>query len=450
MAKSGLLTVLCLGGAAAFTPLRPSLLRRSVVSMSSAPSKKDARKSIMGKEDFIRSPNVFKQEKAVVDAMMLAEFKSSLLAEMRDSGYEVVKGEGKQAITFKLAKEFGFCWGVERSIELALSAAERFKGKKLHITNELIHNPGVNDMMAANGIEFIEKTAEGKRFDKVERGDVVILPAFGATLEEMQLMDERGVTTIDTTCPWVSKVWNVVDKHVKADKTSVIHGKWAHEESVATASFCENYLIVKDIDEAEYVCTYILNPTPEGKEALLKKFANAMSKGFDPDKHLKKIGLANQTTMYKKETTAIGKLFEKTMMTAFDPAEISERYGAFDTICDATQERQDAVMDMVQEPNAKDTLDFILVVGGWDSSNTAHLVEIPHAVGIPAYHIDKADCISADNSIKYRDVDGTIKVQKDFLPLDRAVTIGVTSGASTPDAYVQASLEQLVLLKSLA
>ena len=369
---------------------------------------------------------------------------------MRDSGYEVVKGEGKQAITFKLAKEFGFCWGVERSIELALSAAERFKGKKLHITNELIHNPGVNDMMAANGIEFIEKTAEGKRFDKVERGDVVILPAFGATLEEMQLMDERGVTTIDTTCPWVSKVWNVVDKHVKADKTSVIHGKWAHEESVATASFCENYLIVKDIDEAEYVCTYILNPTPEGKEALLKKFANAMSKGFDPDKHLKKIGLANQTTMYKKETTAIGKLFEKTMMTAFDPAEISERYGAFDTICDATQERQDAVMDMVQEPNAKDTLDFILVVGGWDSSNTAHLVEIPHAVGIPAYHIDKADCISADNSIKYRDVDGTIKVQKDFLPLDRAVTIGVTSGASTPDAYVQASLEQLVLLKSLA
>jgi len=382
--------------------------------------------------------------------MPISAMQSTLLAEMRTSGYEVVKGEGNRAITFKLAKEFGFCWGVERSIELALSAAERFKGKKLHITNELIHNPGVNDMMSSNGIEFIEKDDSGKRFEKVESGDVVILPAFGATLEEMQLMDQRGVTTIDTTCPWVSKVWNVVDKHVKADMTSVIHGKWAHEESVATASFCENYIVVKDIDEAEYVCNYILNPSPEGKAELLKKFANAISKGFDPDLHLKKIGLANQTTMYKKETTAIGKMFEKAMMTAFDPAEISERYAAFDTICDATQERQDAVMEMIQEPNAKENLDFILVVGGWDSSNTAHLVEIPHAVGITAYHIDNADCISPDNTIKYRDVDGTIKEQADFLPLDRPVTIGVTSGASTPDAYVQASLEQLVLLKSTA
>ena len=381
---------------------------------------------------------------------LFSVLKSTLLAEMRTSGYEIVKGEGDRAITFKLAKEFGFCWGVERSIELALSAAERFKGKKLHITNELIHNPGVNDMMSKNGIEFIEKDDTGKRFEKVESGDVVILPAFGATLEEMQLMDQRGVTTIDTTCPWVSKVWNVVDKHVKADMTSVIHGKWAHEESVATASFCENYIVVKDIDEAEYVCNYILNPSPEGKAELLKKFANAISKGFDPDLHLKKIGLANQTTMYKKETTAIGKLFEKAMMTAYDPAEISERYAAFDTICDATQERQDAVMEMIQEPNAKENLDFILVVGGWDSSNTAHLVEIPHAVGIPAYHIDKADCISPNNTIKYRDVDGTIKEQSNFLPLDRPVTIGVTSGASTPDAYVQASLEQLVLLKSTA
>jgi len=404
----------------------------------------------MVKQDFIRSPTHFKAEKATVDAMMLAEFKSSLTEEMRDTGYEVVKGEGQSQVTFKLAKEFGFCWGVERSIELALSAAERFKGKKIHITNELIHNPGVNDMMGANGIEFIEKTAEGKRFDLVKEGDVVILPAFGATLEEMQLMDERGVTTVDTTCPWVSKVWNVIDKHVRADMTSVIHGKYGHEESVATASFCENFIIVKDIDEAEYVCNYILNPSPEGKAALLAKFVNAISEGFDPDLHLKKIGLANQTTMYKKETTAIGKLFEKTMMTAFGPEDAASRYAAFDTICDATQERQDAIMDMCNEPGAKEALDFILVVGGWDSSNTAHLVEIPHGKGIPAYHIDKADCIGADNTITYRDVDGSIKVEKDFLALDRPMTIGVTSGASTPDAYVQASLEQIIMLKSLA
>jgi 4-hydroxy-3-methylbut-2-enyl diphosphate reductase len=418
--------------------------------MSAAPvTKKDARKLIMTKDEFIRSPQEFKAEKLAVDAMMLAEFKSTLTEEMRKTGFEMVKGEGNSRITFKLAKEFGFCWGVERSIELALSASQRFKGKKLHITNELIHNPGVNEMMIANGIAFIEKSAEGKRFDVVQPGDVVILPAFGATLEEMQLLDGRGVTTVDTTCPWVSKVWNVVDKHVKAGMTSVIHGKYAHEESIATASFCDDYIILKDIDEAEYVCQYILNPSTEGKEAFLSKFSNAISKGFDPDKHLKKIGLANQTTMYKKETTAIGKLFEKTMMMAFDPAEVKDRYAAFDTICDATQERQDAIMDMISEPGAKESLDMILVVGGWDSSNTAHLVEIPHHAGIPAYHINKAECIRADNTITYRDVDGEIKVKKDFLALDRPVVIGVTSGASTPDAYVQASLEQLILLKSI-
>eukprot|EP00617_Octactis_speculum_P021178 CAMPEP_0185766642 /NCGR_PEP_ID=MMETSP1174-20130828/38551_1 /TAXON_ID=35687 /ORGANISM="Dictyocha speculum, Strain CCMP1381" /LENGTH=418 /DNA_ID=CAMNT_0028450421 /DNA_START=166 /DNA_END=1422 /DNA_ORIENTATION=+ len=411
-------------------------------------TKRDARRKIMSKDSFVRSKAKFKEENAAVQELMLAEFKSLLLKDMRDTGYEMVRGEGNSQVTFRLAKEFGFCWGVERSIELALSASQKFSDKKLHMTNELIHNPGVNEMMNTNGIEFIEKTAEGKRFDTVNEGDVVILPAFGATLEEMQLLDERGVTTVDTTCPWVSKVWNVVDKHKKADMTSVIHGKYGHEESIATASFCEDYIIIKDMDEAEYVARYILNPTAEGKVELLEKFKNAISKGFDPDKHLKKIGLANQTTMYKKETMAIGKLFEKAMMTKFGPEEIDQRYAAFDTICDATQERQDAITEMVGASNAGE-LDMIIVVGGWDSSNTAHLVEIPHQHDIVAYHINKADCISADNSITYRDLDGSIKTQKDFLPLDRPAVIGVTSGASTPDAYVQGSLEQIFLIKGL-
>merc|ERR1711869_92707 len=210
-------------------------------------------------------------------------------------------------------------------------------------------------------------------------GDVVILPAFGATLAEMQHFDDMGVTTVDTTCPWVTKVWNVVDKQVAKGMTTVIHGKYAHEEAIATASYCDNYIMVKNIDEAEYVCRYILNPTPEGKEALLAKFAKAMSKGFDPDVHLAKIGLANQTTMYKKETQAIGKLFEKTMMAAFGSENVKQHFAAFDTICDATQVRQDAVNELSDqalagaagEADAK-PLVFILVVGGWDSSNTAH------------------------------------------------------------------------------
>lgn len=402
----------------------------------------------MAKDQFIRRVQTFKEQKPAVDEIMLDEFKSSLTEEMRREGYELVRGEGVSQITFRLAKEFGFCWGVERSIELALSASQKFDGKRIHITNELIHNPGVNELMSDNKIEFIEKTAQGKRFDEVSEGDVVILPAFGATLEEMQLLDDRGVTTVDTTCPWVSKVWNVVDKHTKADMTSIIHGKYAHEESIATASFCENYIIVKNMDEAQIVCNYIVNPTPEGRDLILKKFANAISKGFDPDKHLKKVGLANQTTMYKKETMAIGKLFEKAMMMRFGPDDIKDRYAAFDTICDATQERQDAIAEMVDASNAGE-MDFILVVGGWDSSNTAHLVEIPEQRGIAAYHIDRAERIAADNSITYRDVDGEIRVKHDFLPLDRPAVVGVTSGASTPDAYVQEALEQLFLLKGL-
>ena len=204
--------------------------------------------------------------------------------------------------------------------------------------------------------------------------------------------------------------------------------------------------MVKNIDEAEYVCRYMLNPTPEGKEALLAKFAKAMSPGFDPDVHLAKLGLANQTTMYKKETQAIGKLFELTMIQKY-PEDASDRFVAFDTICDATQVRQDAIQEMIQDANV-DELDFILVVGGFDSSNTAHLVEIPHDAGKTVYHINEAECISEENSVKHRLLNGDVVVERDWLPTDRPLKIGVTSGASTPDAYVQDALERLVLLKA--
>merc|ERR1711970_1150741 len=212
--------------------------------------------------------------------------------------------------------------------------------------------------------------------------------------------------TVDTTCPWVTKVWNVVDKQVAKGMTTVIHGKYAHEEAIATASYCDNYIMVKNIDEAEYVCRYILNPTPEGKEALLAKFAKAMSRGFDPDVHLAKVGLANQTTMYKKETQAIGKLFELTMIQKY-PEDASDRFVAFDTICDATQVRQDAIQEMIQDPK-----------------------------------VDEGDCILEDNSVKHRLLNGDVVIENDWLPTDRPLKIGVTSGASTPDAYVQDALER--------
>ena len=170
---------------------------------------------------------------------------------------------------------------------------------------------------------------------------MVILPAFGASLEEMELLDSKGVTTVDTTCPWVSKVWTTVDKHERAEMTSLIHGKYAHEEAIATASMAETYLIIKNMAEAQEVASYILGE--EGcltDDEFMAKYKHAASPHFDPKKHLKKMGLANQTTMYKKETQAIGKLMEKAMMIKYGPENVKEHFAAFDTICDATQERQ--------------------------------------------------------------------------------------------------------------
>ena len=283
------------------------------------PTKKNTRRKIMNAKTYKRGGTPF--DLAIhqdVSTKMSELFAGELVEQMKESPFrELVVGEGDATITFVLAKQFGFCWGVERSIELAWAARDAYPENTMHITNELIHNPGVNDMLHDMDVQFIEKDTStgGKRFEDVGDGDVVILPAFGASLEEMQLLDEKGVTVVDTTCPWVSKVWTVVDKHQKADMTSVIHGKYAHEEAIATASMCEEYIIVKNIDEAALLAAYILDePGALTREEILEKFKHGISPGFDPAKHLKKIGIANQTTMYKKETQAIGKLFEKVMM----------------------------------------------------------------------------------------------------------------------------------------
>jgi 4-hydroxy-3-methylbut-2-enyl diphosphate reductase len=409
----------------------------------------------MGEERYKRGGAPFDKEihKDVVGKMS-DKFKSEVIEQMKESPFrELVRGEGAKQVTFQLAQEYGFCWGVERSIELAWAARDAYPENTMHITNELIHNPGVNDMLHDMDVQFIEKDTStgGKRFEDVGDGDVVILPAFGASLEEMQLLDEKGVTVVDTTCPWVSKVWTVVDKHQKADMTSVIHGKYAHEEAIATASMCEEYIIVKNIDEAGLLAAYILDePGALTREEILEKFKHGISPGFDPAKHLKKIGIANQTTMYKKETQAIGKLFEKVMMKKHGADKINEHFAAFDTICDATQVRQDAVAELTEQAKDTNDIDFILVVGGWDSSNTAHLLEIPHEEGMKGFHVNEASCIKPDNSVAHRTVDGEILVEENFLPLDRPVKIAVTSGASTPDSVVQECMEAITLVKNLA
>jgi len=421
-------------------------------------TKKNSRQRIMKKKSYKRGGNPF--DRAIhrdVSQKMSEQFAGEIVNQMKEDTFrEVTVGEGDRSITFVLAKEFGFCWGVERSIELAWAAREAYPDKTMHITNELIHNPGVNDLLRNKDIKFMEKDATavgGKRFDTVGEGDVVILPAFGASLEEMELLDSKGVTTVDTTCPWVSKVWTTVDKHQLSEMTSVIHGKYQHEEAIATASMCETYLIIKDLKQATEVASYVMQePGCLTDEEFLEKYKHAASPHFHPRKHLKKIGVANQTTMYKKEMQAVGKLLEKAMMAAHGPEKIKEHFAAFDTICDATQVRQDAVSELTDASQSEDgsPLDFILVVGGWDSSNTCHLLEIPHERGQIGYHVNTAQCIRPDNSVEHRDVDGNVFVTENFLPLDRPARIGVTSGASTPDSVVQECLEAIGMLKKLA
>mmetsp|Transcript_9396 Transcript_9396/g.14523 ORF Transcript_9396/g.14523 Transcript_9396/m.14523 type:complete len:487 (+) Transcript_9396:117-1577(+) len=412
------------------------------------------RDAIAKKDNYLRGAGVFKDVKNDVTEDMAQQFDSELMNEMKKNPNYMLEKDG---IEFYLAKDHGFCWGVERSINLAYSAVETFPDNKLHITNELIHNPLVNKKLHDKNVNFIAKDENNnKDFSQIEDGDVVMLPAFGATLDEMKLLDEKGVKVVDTTCPWVSKVWNTVHKHQVKGLTSVIHGKYAHEETMATKSMCETYLCVKNLEEAEYLADFILNAKPgDGRaEKFMEKFAKACSPDFDPHRDLLKIGLANQTTMYKKETRAIGQLLQKTIMKKFGPDLINEHYFEFDTICDATQVRQDAIDELCDMHLSDDgpTLDFILVVGGFDSSNTAHLLEIPQMRGVRSYHINQADCISAENTIRHRNVKGDI-VEGETLLLPKEpgskLRIGVTSGASTPDKEVQDALGRIMMLNNL-
>eukprot|EP00980_Cylindrotheca_fusiformis_P003523 scaffold783_cov118-Cylindrotheca_fusiformis.AAC.9 len=409
-----------------------------------ATTKKDDRLRFMKSKRFHRQG--FKEVRADVENAIKDQFQSTLVDDLKTNNF-VVEKDGVKVF---LAKDFGFCWGVERSIALAYEAVQHYPGKKLHITNELIHNPEVNDRLTDLKVNLIEKVGDGKKkFEVVEDGDVVILPAFGASYEEMEFLDKKVGTWQHVGNGSVvphSSVWNTVDRHQKKGLTSIIHGKYGHEETIATTSFCEDFICVKDMKEAEMVADYIANGGD--KDQFLKHFEKAVSKGFDPDKMLDKVGLANQTTMYKKETKAIGQLFQKTMMKKFGPSKIDEHYFEFDTICDATQERQDAVTELTA--NAEEYgLDFILVVGGWDSSNTAHLLEIPHNSGVRSFHINRAECISADNTITHRTVDGDIVTEPFLLDMDKEVVMGVTSGASTPDAAVQDALSQIFLLRKM-
>ena len=359
-------------------------------------------------------------------------YQSGLIGSIRDNDYRLTHGR----LNVRLAEAFGFCWGVERAVAMAYETRKHYPDERIWITNEIIHNPSVNDHLREMDVEFIAVDQGVKDFSGVTSGDVVILPAFGATVQEMQLLNERGCHIVDTTCPWVSKVWTTVEKHKKQTVTSIIHGKVKHEETLATSSFAGTYLVVLDLKEAQMVANYILGNGD--RETFMAKFANACSQGFDPDRDLERLGVANQTTMLKSETEEIGRLFERTMLSKYGPTALNEHFLAFNTICDATQERQDAMFSLVDEP-----LDLMVVIGGYNSSNTTHLQEIAVSRGIRSFHIDTPERIGPDNSIEHKPLGQDLIREADFLPAG-PVNVGITSGASTPDRVVEHVIQRLI------
>src|SRR5216683_3077545 len=342
-------------------------------------------------------------------------------------------------LTVHLAREFGFCYGVDRAVDYAYQTRERFPDRSVFLTGEIIHNPHVNEKLRGMGIRFL--TDAGEQMDALGASDVVILPAFGVTVAMLQQLDRRGCTLIDTTCGSVLNVWKNVRRYAEGGYTSVIHGKVWHEETQATASQAVEhggrYLVVFDEREAEEVCDYIR--TGRDREAFLARFAGADSPLFEPDRDLRRIGLANQTTMLMSESLEIERMLKAAVLDRYGDPGLADRFQAFDTICSATQDRQDAVVALLRDRS----IDLMIVIGGYNSSNTCNLARIC-AASRPTFHIAEPGCLVSSAEIRHRPAGAKSEATTTgWLPAEGPVTIGLTSGASTPDNLVGAAVARL-------
>ena len=373
--------------------------------------------------------------KHAVAGMLAESYHSDLVDRIKAEDFTYRSGR----LTVRLAREFGFCYGVDRAVDYAYQTRRRFPDRAVFLTGEIIHNPHVNDQLRAMGIGFLSDP--GESIERLGKDDVVILPAFGVTVAMLQQLERRGCTLIDTTCGSVLNVWKNVRRYAEGGYTSVIHGKVWHEETQATAShavtYGGRYLVVLDDRETRVVCDYIRGGGD--RKAFLSQFGRAVSAGFDPDRDLARIGLANQTTMLMSESLSIGEMLKQAVQDRYGAAELPAHFQAFDTICSATQDRQDAVVAMLADAPP----DLMIVIGGYNSSNTCNLARMC-AERCPTFHIADPDCLVSAETIRHRPIGAKGEtVTAGWLPATGDVTVGLTSGASTPDNLVGKAVERL-------
>ena len=376
--------------------------------------------------------------KAEIEGRLTADYHSAVVETMRANQYRLTVGP----LTFRLAREFGFCYGVDRAVDYAYETRLKFPDHRLYLVGEIIHNPHVNRKLREMGVRFLER-GEGNEFDfsPIQPGDAVILPAFGVTIGDFDRLKAIGCVLVDTTCGSVLNVWKRVESYARDGFTAVIHGKHSHEETKATASQVMKYpggryLVVLNMAEARLVCDYIEG---KGDAATLDEwFRKAVSPGFSFERDLLRVGIANQTTMLSGESLAIAEEVRRSMARRYGDAAVPQHFRSFDTICSATQERQDAVLALLEEP-----LDVMVVVGGYNSSNTCHLAALVHSRGIPVFHIEDADAIdSAAGVIRYQPIGSKVEARADGW-LGGGRIIGITAGASTPNNKIGETIDRI-------
>jgi len=386
----------------------------------------------------LRTPEVM----TAVQEQVESHYRSDIVDMIRRSGGIISIGD----VTVRLAKQFGFCYGVERAIDLAYAARKVFKDRRLYIVGEIIHNPEVNEQISSLGIKNL--TGKNKQADisELQPEDVVILPAFGTELSILQQIKDRGCQIVDTTCGDVMSVWKRVRKYSSESATSIIHGKAEHEETKATSSRAlgdgqGHYLVVLTLADADYVCDYIRHGGD--KQAFLEKFRGAYSPGFDPDIHLKTIGVANQTTMLRGETEEVQRRIQKAIVDRDGVGGAAKNFRFFDTICGATQERQDALRELLNVP-----MDLLLVVGGYNSSNTSHLAEMGEEK-LPTYFVLNASRLLSEKQIRHYNLHERREVvAENWLPKG-PIVVGITAGASCPNNLIEETLVRLFQLRGI-